>query len=66
MNTTEQTLGLPARVSIQQAAETFGMSEKTIRRWISAGRLKAYRVGTRMIRVDRDSLLAIQRPMGTE
>ncbi|MGB3352677.1 MAG: helix-turn-helix domain-containing protein [Mycobacterium sp.] len=55
---------LPARLSIQQAAAAFGLSPKTIRRWIAEGRIRAYRLGSRTIRVDRDSLLAVQTPMG--
>ncbi len=54
---------LPARVSIQTAAAVMGLSEKTIRRWISDGKIKAYRLGSRVIRVDRDSLLAMQKPV---
>ena len=58
------TENLPARVSIQQAALFLGLSEKTIRRWIADGHIKAYRLGARTIRVDRESLLALQKPMG--
>ncbi|WP_307787529.1 helix-turn-helix domain-containing protein [Mycolicibacterium sp. S2-37] len=63
-NTTELDT-LPARMTIQLAADTFDVSARTIRRWIAAGRIKAYRLGTRTIRIDRDSLLAMQRPMGS-
>ncbi|MBO0676728.1 helix-turn-helix domain-containing protein [Mycolicibacterium sp. S2-37] len=52
-------------MTIQLAADTFDVSARTIRRWIAAGRIKAYRLGTRTIRIDRDSLLAMQRPMGS-
>ncbi len=55
---------LPARVSIQTAAGVMGLCEKTIRRYIADGRIKAYRLGSKTIRVDRDSLLALQRPVG--
>ena len=58
------TLDLPARLSLQQAADAFGVSTKSIRRWVADGRIKAYRIGSRTIRVDRDSLLALQKPMG--
>jgi excisionase family DNA binding protein len=37
---------------------------KTIRRYIAAGRLRAYRVGPRLIRVDRESLLTLTQPVG--
>jgi excisionase family DNA binding protein len=55
---------LPARLSINQAATAFGLCDKTIRRWLSEGRIKGYRLGKRTIRIDRDSLLAVQRPIG--
>ena len=54
---------LPAVLTIQQAAQAFGTCDKTIRRRIADGSLLAYRVGPRAIRVDRDSLLALARPM---
>lgn len=55
---------LPAKVSIQRAAEHLGVDPKTIRRRIADGKLLAYRVGPRLIRVDRDSLLALAKPLG--
>lgn len=63
MKTTD-TAGLPARPTIKAAAEYLGVDPKTIRRWISQGRLTAYRVGPRLIRIDRDSLFKIARPVG--
>ena len=54
---------LPKRLSIKQAAEYHGVCDRTIRRAIADGRLKAYRVGKRTIRIDRDSLLALEKPM---
>ena len=39
-------------VPIPAAAGHTGVSTKTIRRYIAAGRLTGYRVGPRMIRVD--------------
>ncbi len=38
--------------AIPHAAEYLGVSTKTIRRYIAAGRLTAYRTGPRLIRVD--------------
>ena len=55
---------LPRRPSISQSAKYAKLSEKTIRRMIADGRLKAYRIGGKAtIRVDRDSLLALEKPM---
>lgn len=45
----------PARVSLAVAAEGLGVSVKTIRRRISDGTVRGYRVG-RLIRVDMDEL----------
>jgi excisionase family DNA binding protein len=48
---------------MKQAAQFWGVNEKTIRRRIADGTLLAYRVGPRAIRVDRDSLLKLARPV---
>lgn len=55
---------LPAHPSIQQSAEWLGVDPKTVRRYIAAGRLNAKRVGPRLIRVERESLLALGTPVG--
>jgi excisionase family DNA binding protein len=60
----ETQTALPAMLPIQRAAAAIGVSDKTIRRRIADGSLKSYRVGPRLIRVDRASLLALARPMG--
>jgi excisionase family DNA binding protein len=57
--------GLPAMLSISQVADATGLSTKTIRRYISAGTLRAHRIGPRVIRIERDSVLTLlTRPMG--
>ena len=58
--------GLPPRPSIKQAADWIGVDPKTIRRWIAQGRLQAVRVGPRLIRIDREALLALTTPVGQE
>ena len=50
---------LPSLLTMRQACKAVGMSYPTIRRRIGDGTLKAYRVGPREIRVDRDSLIAM-------
>ena len=52
---------LPARPTVRQSADAMQVSLKTMRRWISEGRVKAYRVGPRLVRVDRESLLKLAR-----
>jgi excisionase family DNA binding protein len=43
-------------ISIQSAAEQYEISPRTIYRWIADGRLTAYRLGPRMIRLDADEV----------
>lgn len=64
MNTSDQEKPLPAKVTIQRAAAYLDVTDKTIRRRIADGKLRAYRVGPRLIRVDRESLLALATPLG--
>ncbi|AXK75870.1 MULTISPECIES: helix-turn-helix domain-containing protein [Mycobacteriaceae] len=55
---------LPAKVTIKQAAQHYSLCDKTVRRYIAQGRLVAFRVGDRNIRVDRDSLVALATQIG--
>jgi excisionase family DNA binding protein len=54
----------PNRVGINEASEILGVAPKTIRRYIASGRLTAYRVGPRLIKVDVESIEALARPVG--
>jgi len=59
------TTGLPQVLTIDQVADVTGLSTKTIRRYISAGTLTAHRIGPKMIRIVRDSVLALfAQPLG--
>lgn len=51
--------------SLTNAAEQYGVTTKTLRRWISAGRIHGYRFGPRMLRVDLDEIDALLRPLAT-
>jgi excisionase family DNA binding protein len=53
--------GLPPRPTIKQAAEFHQVDEKTIRRWIQQGHIRAHRVGPRLLRLDRDSVINVGR-----
>jgi excisionase family DNA binding protein len=64
MTTPTGTAGLPPQPTIKQTADYFGVDVKTVRRWIAQGRLIAYRVGPRLIRVDRASILKLASPIG--
>lgn len=52
-------------VTIATAAQRLSCSDKTVRRMIAAGRLTAYRYGSRMIRVDLADLEAAGRLIPT-
>ncbi|QJD52088.1 excise [Mycobacterium phage MA5] len=55
---------LPQRASIQQVADHLGVSTKTVRNYIADGKLKAVRLGPRLIRIERDSVEALMKPIG--
>jgi len=61
-----QTIGaqLPPQPTIKQTAEYLSVDTRSIRRWIAQGRLTAYHVGPRLIRIDRDSLPKPATPVG--
>lgn len=44
------------KISMQDAAEIYGVSPGTIHRYITAGLITAYRVGPRVIRLDADEV----------
>jgi excisionase family DNA binding protein len=41
---------------VADVADHYGVSTRTVWRWIRAGHLTAYRVGARAVRVDLDDL----------
>jgi len=51
--------------SLAAASERTNISVKTLRRLIADGDLRAYRVGRRMLRVDRKDVDNIMRPIPT-
>lgn len=52
-------------LSVDQAADALGCTSRTIRRYISDGRLTGYRVGPRLIRIDAAELDRLLRPIPT-
>ncbi|MEV0292592.1 helix-turn-helix domain-containing protein [Nocardia sp. NPDC050710] len=50
-------------ISLREAAVLAEVSSKTVRRWISHGRLRAYRMGPRLLRVERNELLGVAKPV---
>lgn len=51
-------------IGIQEAADRLGVSYRTVRRWIAAGRLTAVRVGPRLLKVSAADLDALMQPVG--
>ena len=56
----------PILLSIQQAAKKIGKSEKTIRRWIHEGKLKAERHGAGGYLIKREDLTALTKHVTKE
>lgn len=52
-------------LTLSQAADRYGVSVRTLRRRIAEGRLPAYRVGPRSIRVAEADLARLARPIPT-
>lgn len=52
-------------VSLPEAAELLDVDPITLRRWGAKGRLKLYRIGPRMLRVDANEVEALARPVPT-
>ena len=50
-------------LTLPEAAELTKVSQKTIRRWISIGRIRGYRLGDRLVRVSAADLAAIATPI---
>lgn len=49
---------LSTAVSPRYAADLANVHVSTVRRWIKDGHLKAWRAGPRLLRIDRDELMA--------
>lgn len=57
-------MSTPVRyVSIPEAAEVLGVTDRTVRRYISDGTLEARRIGSRTIRIPEAALTAAGRPL---
>jgi excisionase family DNA binding protein len=52
-------------VSIRVGAQLTTLSEKTLRRYVSDGRLHAYRVGRKLLRIDLNELQELIKPVST-
>ncbi len=52
-------------LTLSDAAEWLSLDEKTLRRWVSQGRLTAFRVGPKLIRLDADEIESMIRVVPT-
>jgi excisionase family DNA binding protein len=50
-------------LTIAQVAETFAVSARTVRNWIRDGKITAYRIAGRIIRIDPRSLDLLYEPV---
>lgn len=50
-------------ISINEAANRFAVTPRTIRQWIADGKIEAYRLGGRVIRIDVHSLYSLREPV---
>ena len=48
----------------QKAADYLGVTDRTIRQMVADGRLRAYRSGGRVVRIDLNELDAAMEPLG--
>lgn len=52
---------LPRYPSLQEVADYLNVGPATVRRMITDGELRAMRVGRRLLRIDRDSVLELMK-----
>ncbi|MFE6920364.1 DNA-binding protein [Nocardia sp. NPDC057663] len=65
MSTGQGTTSGQGLISLRAAAQLAGgVHPTTVRRWVTAGRLKGFQVGPRLIKVDRAQVLALIQPLG--
>ncbi|MFB8001534.1 helix-turn-helix domain-containing protein [Nocardia sp. NPDC056000] len=53
-------------ISIRTAADIVKMHPQTVRKWVKSGELQGVRINNGPIRVSRDELLALARPVNPE
>lgn len=53
----------PRWLSKREACEHLGVTDRTLRTYIAEGRLPAYRLGPRLVRIDAADLDALLRPV---
>jgi len=51
------------KISLDAAADDLGVNKRTIRRLVDSGELPAYRIGTKLVRVDADDVAQLLKPV---
>jgi excisionase family DNA binding protein len=51
------------KISLFKTADELGVSVRTVRRLISRGELRAYRIGTDIVRIDSDDIESVLKPV---
>jgi excisionase family DNA binding protein len=51
------------KLSLGAAADELGVCKRTVQRLITSGELPAYKIGTKIVRVDADDVAALLKPM---
>ncbi|MFF0501626.1 helix-turn-helix domain-containing protein [Nocardia aobensis] len=59
-----QVVSAPQYTDLRGAATILSCDQRTIRRLIAAGKLKAYKLGTKAVRIRLTDLEAVLRPFG--
>ncbi|MGV9823382.1 helix-turn-helix domain-containing protein [Nocardia xishanensis] len=50
-------------IRLSEGAALIGVHPQTLRRWVAQGKLTGWRLASNQIRVDRDELLGLVKPM---
>jgi excisionase family DNA binding protein len=51
------------KISMDAAADQLGVCKRTIERFIEIGELPAYKIGTKLVRVDTDDVAGMLKPI---
>lgn len=51
-------------IPLSEGAEILGVNTRTVRRYIAAGKITAYRVGPKLVKVDAADLETLLTPVG--
>ncbi|WP_280422148.1 helix-turn-helix domain-containing protein [Nocardia carnea] len=58
--------GLEDLITLQEGAETLGVSVRTLRNWVYDELLTLYKLGPRVVRIDRKELASLAQPVNRQ